>query len=246
MRQLLRKFLEHLLGPQGYALKDTLAPPAGLRRTVENLRARGFRPKTVLDIGVGHGTPWLYEIFPDARLELFEPLEIFAQSLEQICAAYSATAHYCALGETSGTTTMLVDILHPTNSSLLKLTTEFERSRDRDGPQRRYESREITIRRLDEFGQFPEPVLLKMDVEGCEPSVLRGAGRVLEGVEVVVSEVSVVSRYSHGVTMGGFLELMESLGFAIIDIAELVPLRRGGPLAYIDAVFTKANSPFRF
>ena len=246
MRQLLRKSLERLLGRHGYALKDTLAPPAGLRRTAENLRARGFHPKTVLDIGVGHGTPWLYETFPEARLELFEPLEIFTRSLEQICAAYPATIHRCALGETSGTTTMLVDIFYPTNSSLQQLTTEFERSRDRDGPQRRYESREITIRRLEEFGPFAKPVLLKMDVEGWEPSVLRGAGQVLNSVEVVVSEVSVVSRYSRGVTTGEFLELMELLGFVLMDIPELIPLRRGGPLAYMDAVFTRADSPFRF
>src|SRR4051812_5044560 len=44
----------------------------------------GVAPRTVIDVGVGDGTPELYAAFPAARFVLIEPLEEFAPALERL------------------------------------------------------------------------------------------------------------------------------------------------------------------
>jgi hypothetical protein len=52
---------------------------AGVRRTLPAVlaqyRSLGLSPATVIDVGVGPGTPELYAAFPGVRLVLVEPLE---------------------------------------------------------------------------------------------------------------------------------------------------------------------------
>ena len=42
-------------------------------------------PQTVVDVGVGHGTSFLYEAFPDANFMLVEPLVEFEEKMKNIC-----------------------------------------------------------------------------------------------------------------------------------------------------------------
>src|SRR5215212_5014435 len=41
---------------------------------LENAYRLGFRPRTIIDVGVGYGTPWLYKRLDGVDLLLVEPL----------------------------------------------------------------------------------------------------------------------------------------------------------------------------
>ncbi len=99
---------------------------------------------------------------------------------------------------------------------------------------------------LDEFGPFAGPTLLKLDVEGYEAKVLQGARETLYDVDVIISEVSVAPRTEVGLSMPAYLSLLESFGFAAINVADISLLGRGGPIAYMDVVFARSDSPMRF
>ena len=53
-------------------------------------------------------------------------------------------------------------------------------------------------------------------------------------------------RRLHAQTLGAFLSLLESLGFAAVNIAEIVSMGRGGPIAYMDLVFVRNDSSMRY
>lgn len=77
----------------------------------------------------------------------------------------------------------------------------------------------IEVRRLDEMWAElspiigAQPILLKMDVQGAEPMVLAGAGVVLQSVDAILLEVSLVPVYAGEMVMVDMLAEMRRLGF---------------------------------
>jgi FkbM family methyltransferase len=246
MRAIARRAIERLLRHFEYRLTDVNAQPAGLERVCQQLTLRGFQPRTVIDVGVGTGTPWLYNSFPDAKFVLFEALDSFRSDIERIMAGRSSDIHFCALGEEPGRMAVQVNSEHPTSSSMARFHKAYRDVSTPFGLRPSFIDREVEVRMLDEFLPLEGPALLKLDVEGFEYAVLRGATKALEDVEVIISEISVVRRTEMEPTFAGYLTLLESLGFSLINIAEIAPMIRGGPIAYLDAVFVRSNSPMRY
>lgn len=246
MKNLVRRVIERFLLRYDYRIVDVLSDPPGLACACERLKAKGFMPRTVIDVGVGRGTPWLYEAFPTARFELFEAQSSFAPLVEQVTRGLDARVEYCALGAERMTATIRVEQDRPTSASMAGLTEEYLSAGDNDGSCRHMFEQTVQVRRLDEFGPFEGPVLLKLDVEGFEAEVLKGATRVLDAVDVIISEVSVARRARDELSLAGYLGLLESLGFSMVNIAEIAQIGRGGPVAYMDLVFVRSDSTLRY
>lgn len=242
LKQTARELLERVLGRYDYRLQPAMTPPRGLLAAAKLLRSRGFHPKTVLDIGVGQGTPWLYESFPDARFELFEALDVFVPGMERICKTINAGYHLTALGSEKGTANIDVNTSIPTSSTMAGYSSELSILKSQKPT---VERKTIPVERLDAFGPFTGPVLMKLDVEGYEASVIRGAAETLRNTDVIISEVSVVQRHTGDLSFGEYIQLLESCGFALIEIAEMTTLRSNGPLAYLDGIFVRSDSALR-
>jgi FkbM family methyltransferase len=243
MKQLGRRLLEALLDRHGYALKDKTSSPLGFAGFTAALKAGGFEPETVIDVGVGDGTPWLYEAFPNSHFELFEPLEVFVPSLEKICGRFDARYHLTALGAQTGQSEIEVNLDVPTDSTMNGFSNVHSPI-IKVGRSVTIERRIIQVHRMDEFGPFRSPILVKIDVEGFEIDVLRGASATLAQTEILIVEVTVTKRSERDVSFGTFMAYVESLGFALIDILELTPLRRQGTLSYVDAAFARSDGHF--
>ena len=63
-----------------------------------HLKNAGFAPETIVDVGVGYGTPNLYEIFPNSYYALIEPLKEFEPSLQDILKTYKGEYFLTAVG----------------------------------------------------------------------------------------------------------------------------------------------------
>ncbi|MGE3400947.1 MAG: FkbM family methyltransferase [Vicinamibacterales bacterium] len=86
-------------------------------------------------------------------------------------------------------------------------------------------------------------VLLKLDVESHELSILQAGTRVLDEVEVIILEFQVF--HFDGVIAALFADIvpfMHERGFILYDIASLASRPRDGRLRTGDAVFVKAGS----
>lgn len=245
-RSVARKSLERLLRYRGYRLTELDQDPVGLSRTCEILKRRGFSPRTVIDVGVGDGTPWLYANFSTAQFELFEPNAAFRSSIEASTSSLArVNIHYCALGAEDAEMTLEVNIQHPTSSSLSTYNQTYLKATDSTLCGTEVRREKVQVQKLDDFAPFEGPVLLKLDVEGFESQVLRGAATALKTIDVVISEVSIARRTLNEPTFGEFVSQLEALGFSLVNIAEIVSIGRGGPIAYMDAVFVRSDSPLR-
>lgn len=162
-------------------------------RTLLGLARRPFR--CVIDCGANEGqfARLISEFFPQARLYCFEPLPEPHDTL----AAWAATqgdrvkCFQVALGDREGEVQMHQHTNHTPSSSLLSSTKRCHELY----PQTRAETTtSVKMTTLDqalasEMSRMPRDILLKLDVQGYEDRVLRGANRLLQMVSACILEV---------------------------------------------------------
>jgi FkbM family methyltransferase len=243
LTQYVRVALERILDRRGYLLRQKDEPPRGFERFLNIYRQLGPTPEVVFDIGVGNGTPWLYEAFPDAHFVLVEPLRDFAPKIDLILSRYSGEVHYCALAEQEGQITIHVPLKQATGASLLRRDPEYATYAANRGDGLMGE-RIVPVSTLEKLaGEDLRPHIVKIDVEGAELQVMRGGQRCISTADMVIVECSVTSRY-----MGeaGFIDIgwhLQSEGFVLVDIVEMSTYGNHHMLAYLDAVFVKKDNP---
>ena len=216
---------------------------SGVRRTAEEVLehavALGFRPGTVIDVGVAYGTPELYAAFPDARKLLIEPLAEYEEALELIARRHGAEYVLAAAGPEPGTVTINVHRAPALSSTV---------GAWRGGDERDSERREVTVVRVDDVvaeRALPGPYLVKVDVEGGELRVLDGAPRVLEQAELVLLEVSLFELVPGSPLLHDVVAYMHERGFVVYELygGHVRPL--DGALAMINLAFVRDAGPFR-
>ncbi len=191
----------------------------------------GFAPRTVVDVGVLNGTPFLYDCFPDAKFVLVDPLEESRQAVE---AAYGARLnfdfHLCGASERPGAFTLRVP-----RGGLAKASTARRARLTAD-----VSEREIVTRPLDDIcAGYHGPFGLKIDTEGHELSVLRGARNLLRECEFVIAEVSIKRRFENGYRFSEVIGFMAGEGFEVHSF--LSGFTRSPRMS--DVLFVKWDSP---
>ena len=200
-----------------------------------NLRAIGFVPRTVIDVGAALGTFCLYETFPEAHHLLLEPIAENAPYLEKICNGLDSAEYIIAAA-----TKELGDITLDVSSNLIHSSIVEDRSSE--APSVTTEERIIPGMSLDhlcETKQLVPPYLLKIDVDGKEVTVLEGAVKTLEHTEFVIIECSLFGQI-HEV-----INFMTRHDFVIYDIVDLASRNLDGALWQCDIAFVKASGQFR-
>lgn len=104
----------------------------------------------------------------------------------------------------------------------------------------------VPVRRLDHILQEQKcdriPNLVKIDVEGYELEVLRGASSILGKTEVFILEVLLKPDVVTGSSMGEISSFMELYDYRLYDFADLGYHCENGNLLTLDAVFVRQNS----
>ena len=137
----------------------------------------------IIDVGVAAGTPSLYDAFPEAYLDLFEPAEKYIPIIERsILNRRRGRLHCCALGNVEAELPL---VRAGRSSGCLEPNAQSRRLRDA-------EYSLVPVRRLDSIlnpDDIRGPAVLKVDTEGFELEVLAGAQNLLRSIELVVVEV---------------------------------------------------------
>lgn len=165
----------------------------------------------IIDVGVADGTPDLYARFPDARLELFEPSPNHHLNLSAgILAQRPGHLHPVALGSQQGTSDLF--LTGRTGSNLL-------------GPTRKSASQvqtvRVDVRRLDDIlmvEDLHKPCLLKIDTEGYELEVLRGATQLLQHLQTIVVEMHFNKPSSYFPYQ--IVNMLHDSGFQLVDMLD--------------------------
>ncbi len=148
---------------------------------------------TVIDVGANKGQFAVYARtrWPEARLICFEPIPEPRAKLLRVTRG-QAEINDCALGAAAGEGRMHL-ATRTDSSSLLALGV---RQKAIYGMEESGELR-VPIKRLDVClsTPLPRPVLLKIDVQGFELEVLKGATGLLPQIDAVYVEASYVELY---------------------------------------------------
>lgn len=201
-------------------------------------RELGLAPNVVIDVGVGPGTPELYEAFPEAKLLLVEPLEEWSDHLEWLRRERGAEIVFAAAGATEGDVEIFVHRAPYCSSILGDIAGE-----DTDGARR-----SVPVVRLDDIAQergLRGPFVLKADVEGAELDVLSGAPEVLRATELALLEVSLFELVPGAPQFHDVVSWMHDHGFVVADFYDEQNRLLDGALARLDVAFVPEDGRFR-
>jgi FkbM family methyltransferase len=199
----------------------------------------GFRPSTIVDVGAFQGD-WARiasNAFPEASVLMIEAQENMTGALEAAASQIGngSEVHIGLVGAESGKEVEFFEL--ETGSTVLAEHSSAPRTMSRR-----------TIETLDDIAsrRLAKPVdLLKLDVQGYELEVLKGARNVIASAEVVVSEVSFLPINEGAPLAAEVFEFMKHHGFVAYDISGLVRRPLDLALWQADFVFVKAQSWLR-
>ncbi len=203
-----------------------------------HLNAVGFRPKTIIDVGVAYGTPAIYQAFPDAYYFLFEPVRDFEPHLKKLMQKLRGEYQMCALGATDGDATIIIP-QDASGSSLMHTGVDAGDPR----------LRKVDVRTLDAAcGAAPleGPVLLKTDCQGGDLAVIQGGSQVVAQCDVIIMELGMFHFW--GPKTPDFTDVilhMKSIGFVPYDFFGYLARPSDGALGQIDVAFVKEKGQFR-
>lgn len=237
---MLKALIKSLLRRRGLELKPIGAPVRGPDNYIRHLKAKGFNPGTVIDIGVASGTPWLYQ-FPEAKLVLVEPNPTFSMDLERISAEHQADILPYAAGVDAGELSLNVDLYAPSSSSFYAASSEVQSYWKSRGLDRPIETRRVDVRPLDLMiaERYRPPFLIKIDTEGFELEVLKGAIETLAKTELLIVETSVPGRHEGSYAFADLIAFLAENGFGFSDILDVQSFNDDGDISYMDIAFAR-------
>jgi FkbM family methyltransferase len=226
-----------------------VAPPLATELSPGARRARLFAAygiEHVFDVGANAGqyARELRALGYAGHVRSFEPL---SAAYAQLAAAAATDPLWevvqVALGERDGQAE-----LHVAGNSFSSSLREMLPLHREHAPESAYVGSEVVpVRRLDalvaEHGWPTARAVLKVDVQGYERQVLEGAGALLERIETVQLELSLVPLYSGEPLFAEMLAWMAAKGFALVALEPGFSEPRSGRLLQVDGIFRREPQP---
>jgi len=207
--------------------------------SLQNLKANGFAPATVIDVGawIGDWTEHVQPLFPEADFLMVEANPDKQARLEAIAARLGPRVRLrmTLLGPEAKPDVPFYAM--EAGSSVLPENTGFDRN-----------VLALPMSTLDEVSgaaTLKGPVLLKVDVQGFELEVLRGGPRTLALAEVVLLEVSLLEYNQGAPLMPEVVAFMNSAGFVPYDVCGQFRRETDAALCQIDIMFVRRDSALR-
>lgn len=206
----------------------------------------GPRAGIVFDVGANEGESALnfMELFPDATIYSFEPLPESYASLESMARPRARLVPInAALGADHGSAVLNQNALQTTSSMLP--TAPSSRS-FLSGPalstQRRVKISVTTLDAVAAEYQVETIDLLKIDVQGYELEVLKGASQMLSArrIRVIVLEVNFAPLYERQASFQDISTFLQSHGFSLSCLYDFAFSTRK-ELMWCEALFCRSD-----
>lgn len=195
----------------------------------------------VLDVGANQGqyAGYLRSIGYHGRIVCFEPLSDAYTILSNYARKDRKTiiAPRMALGDHKGSATINV-AANSESSSLLMVSDAHLKA---EPLVKSIGTETVSLNRLDEvaldYMTDIDSVFLKIDVQGYELSVLRGAGELLSKIRGIQIELSLEPLYDGEPLYREMIEIVEAAGFELHDINPCFSDNETGKTYQLDGIF---------
>jgi FkbM family methyltransferase len=216
-----------------------LGPDTEMDVFLRHLVHKGFRPRAILDVGSAKGywserAHWLY--FPDADYYMIDPLDESQRHLQEL-AGRSPQFRPLQLAIGSEPGQLDINVAPDGDGSSLLAASNPTASRT---------TRTVPVETLDRLlldGRIAPAELVKIDVQGFELEVLRGATKLFGHAEIFIVEVNLF-RFMPGCPLAHeVVAFMADRGYRLYDLAGTLRRPYDGDLGQADLVFVADHSP---
>jgi FkbM family methyltransferase len=204
---------------------------------LRTMKERGLMPKTIVDVGAyeGEWSLMAHKIWPTAKNIMVEPNRALGPRLRKLATKLNGKFYETLLGAIDGAQ---VDFYQMKEGSFTGSSVLNERS----DAKRTIEKRTLTT--LDALqSNFEAPGLLKIDVQGYELEVIKGAKQSINLFDTVLMEVAIIEINEGAPLIRDVINFMHDLDFVACEIPEVHRRPLDGGLSQIDVVFVRKGSP---
>lgn len=177
------------------------------------LKSQGFEPRVIYDIGacVLHWTKEAQRIWPNATIIAFD-------AIDELQYLYNVTGvqHYIGVlsDEDDKPVHFYQNLEYPTGSSYYREMSEMS---DIIFPENEYIVKQSkTLDTVVREHMFPKPDLMKLDVQGAEIDILRGATSVLSHAQHLIAELQHQEYNKHALKADQSIPIIESMGWRCV------------------------------
>ncbi len=202
----------------------------------QTLKGLGWNPRTCIDVGAYHGD-WagmFRSIFPDANVLMIEGQDAKEARLKEVAAESAGHIDYAMslLGAQDGIEVEFAEM--ETGSSVFEESSPYARHK--------VKKQLVTLDTLlKRHPRFEGAQSLKLDTQGYEMEVLKGATQLLRTVETVLMEVSLVPINQGAPAFADMVAFMSERNFKLFDFCSQIR-RKDGVLWQTDLMFIRKDA----
>ncbi len=217
-------------------------PIGEVDRFFEDLRARGFVPRGIVDVGAHRGD-WARmaaAVFPEAQYVLIEPQAELTAEL-RVVAANLKRGELVAAGAGAEPGELYQTIWDDLAGSTF--VPKADPAKIDAGRQRR--THVTTLDAVVAVRPDFAPDLVKIDVQGFEVEVLRGAESLFGRTEIFIVETSLFVASKRRPKCRDVINFLADRGYEIYDIPGWLRRPADGALGQVDLAFARDAGPLR-
>jgi FkbM family methyltransferase len=235
-----KKFIRRIINQLGFEIIRLSQNP---RQTLLGLRSLPFR--TVIDVGANRGqfAQHILNIFPQATLFCFEPLQKPFQDLQSWVKSNPDKNIYAfntAIGDYEGKANIFCHTDHDYSSSLLSATDKLTKLYPITDNKNQLEINIVTLDGvLKEYTDIMfDNILIKLDVQGYENNVIRGGKDIFNKSKACIIEVNLEKLYQDQADFKEIYFLLADHGYEYSGNLDQT-YDSNGQVIYFDAVFIR-------
>ena len=226
-----------------YRITHTSKFPKGdLTAFLLNLARRGFEPTHIVDVGANRGK-WsskARKVFPHCAFTLVEPQIEMKEHLERFCKG-SQGSRWIHAGAGADLGRRELTVVPDTVSSSFTISEE-------DAQAQNYERRSVSIITLDHLVTnviHTIPELVKVDAEGSEFDVMKGAQSLIGKTELFLLEAPLIDPPPNWRSFHELLTMMSDFGYVPYDFTTFQKRPFDGAVGLCEIAFARRSGVLR-
>ena len=223
---MLRRAIKSAVNAAGYDIRKRNDPlVTGLDKFFPLLKRLGFRPQHIVDVGANHGhwTRAAVRYFPLAKYTLIEPQDFLKDKIRDLTAKHNIRWISVGCSDAAGDLPFAV-AEHDHSSTFL---TDTQKA-----------SITLPVKTLDSL--VTQADMIKIDAEGYDLKVLRGAQRLFGKTDVFLVEAMVLGHYQN--TVHAVTGFMTEAGYSLFDITDINRSHKTGAFWTTELAFVRNAS----